>query len=194
MQQGLMLFQGLMNAAGQCISPEKSLWYLVSFEWKNGNYSYSSIEQAPAEVQVKDKHGVMQTLQRLEPHEARCSLGVYSAPDGNSKDQVVILWATAENWSEKIRVRQLPQTEAWLALTTRIMKTIEYPLPACTLTEKQCNFIMAPIVQTALNALGICRNLARDIVYGPKKFQGLGLKHPYTTMGIAHIRFIMEHC
>jgi hypothetical protein len=104
MQQGLMLFEGLMNAAGQCISLEKSLWYLVSFEWKNGNYSYSSIEQAPAEVQVKDKHGVMQTLQQLEPHEARRSLGVYSAPDGNSKDQVTILRATAENWSEKIRV------------------------------------------------------------------------------------------
>ena len=194
MQQGLTLFEGLMNAAGQCISPEKSLWYLVSFEWKNGNYSYSSIEQAPADVQVKDKQGVMQTLQRLEPHESRRSLGVYSAPDGNSKDQVAILRATAENWSEKIRVGRLPQTEAWLALTTRIMKTIEYPLPACTLTERQCDFIMAPIIQTALNALGICRNLARDVVYGPKKFQGLGLKHPYTTMGIAHIRFIMEHC
>jgi hypothetical protein len=194
MQQGLSLFAGLMNAAGQCISPEKSLWYLVNFEWKNGNYLYSSIEQAPADVQVKDKHGVMQTLQRLEPHESRRSLGVYSAPDGNSRDQVAILRATAEEWSEKVRTGHLPQAAAWIALTTRIMKTIEYPLPACTLTLKQCDFIMSPIIQTALNALGICRNMPHDVVYGPKKYQGFGLKHPYTTMGIAHLRFIMEHC
>lgn len=46
----------------------------------------------------------------------------------------------------------------------------------------------------ALNALGICRNMLHDIVYGPKKYQGMGLKHPYTTMGIAHIRFILENC
>lgn len=63
MQQGLILFEGLMNVAGQCISLEKSLWYLINFNWKNGNYIYSSIEKAPADVQVKDKNGIMQTLQ-----------------------------------------------------------------------------------------------------------------------------------
>lgn len=146
MQQGLTLFAGLMNAAGQCISPEKSLWYLVNFEWKNGNCVYSSIKKAPADVQVQDKNGVMQTLQHLEPHESRRSLGVYSAPDGNSQDQVAILHASAEDWSEKICTGCLPQAEAWLTLQTRIMKTIEYPLPACTLTLKQCDFIMSPIV------------------------------------------------
>lgn len=54
---------------------------------------------------------------------------------------------------------------------------------------------MSPIIQVALNALSICKNMAHNImVYGPKKYQGFGLKHPYTTMGIAHIRFIMENC
>lgn len=40
----------------------------------------------------------------------------YSTPDGNSKDQVAILHATAEDWSKKIHTGRLPQAEAWIAL------------------------------------------------------------------------------
>jgi hypothetical protein len=45
---------------------------------------------------------------------------------------------------------------------------------------------MVPILMSGLPACGICRFFPRDIVYVPTKFQGLGLKNIYITMG--HLR------
>lgn len=47
-------------------------------------------EEAPAVLQVKDYNGVLTTLERLGPDEARRELGVRSAPSGNIEEQV---WA-----------------------------------------------------------------------------------------------------
>ncbi len=62
-----------------------------------------------------------------------------------------------------------------MALQTRIMKTIEYSLPALTLTKGQCNYIIALILTGGLNGIGICRNLPRVVVYAPLTTQGVGV-------------------
>jgi len=131
-------------------------------------------------------------LTRLEPAAARWSLGVRSAPDGNNKEQVEYLRGLAEDWREKIRTGHLSKHDAWMALMTRIMRTMEYPLLALTLTKDQCTHIMAPILSGGLNAIGLCKYLPRIVVYAPIKFQGLGLKFPHTMMGIDHVKMIME--
>jgi hypothetical protein len=52
--------------------------------------------------------------------------------------------------------RTLQRHEAWYALTVTVMKMIEYPLLALTLTAQQCSHIMAPILMSGLPAFGIC--------------------------------------
>jgi len=69
---------------------------------------------------------------------------------------------------------------------------MEYLLAALTLTEAECTYIMAPILTGGLNAIGLCKSLPRTVVYAPIKFQGLGLKFLCTTMGIEHVRMMME--
>jgi hypothetical protein len=66
------------------------------------------------------------------------------------------------------------------------MKTLEYPLLALTLTERDCAHIMAPILMGGLPACGICCNFPRNVVFAPTKFMGLDLHNPYITMGILH--------
>jgi hypothetical protein len=75
-------------------------------------------------------------------------LGVRLAPDGNNEDKVKHLRGVAEKWKDHIRTGHLQCHEAWYALLTATvtMKTIEYPLLALTLTERQCTHIMAPIL------------------------------------------------
>jgi hypothetical protein len=72
------------------------------------------------------------------------------------------------------------------------MKMIEYPLLALTLTERQCSNIMVLILlMSSLPACGICRSFPRDIVFVPTKFQGVGLKNIYITMGLLRIDLIL---
>ena len=82
--------------------------------------------------------------------------------------------------------------ETWYALTTTVMQTLEYPLLALTLSARDCLYIMAPILSRGLPACSICCNFPHDIIYAPLKFQGVGLKNPFITMGLLHMATIVE--
>jgi hypothetical protein len=70
------------------------------------------------------------------------------------------------------------------------MKTIEFPLVALTLTERQCIHIMDPILMSGLPAWEICHYFPWDVIYAPTKLQGVGLKNIYITMGLKRIALI----
>ena len=78
--------------------------------------------------------------------------------------------------------------EAWYALTATVMKTIEYPLLALTLTKEQCTHM--PVLMSGLPACGNCRYFPRDVLYAPIKFQGVGLNNIYITMGLLRVDLI----
>lgn len=44
-----------------------------------------------------------------------------------------------------------------------------------TLTEAECNTIMVPVLSEGLSNMGVFRSMARLLVYGPTKNQGLGI-------------------
>ena len=74
-----------------------------------------------------------------------------------------------------------------------IMKTLEYPLVALTLTEAECDFIMAPVLAGGLPRAGICRNIPRSVLYGSLDHQGLGMHNLYTTMGLQQIQVLLDN-
>ena len=56
-----------------------------------------------------------------------------------------------------------------------ILKTLEYPLIALTLTEKAFEHIMAPILDGVLSRASIYRHISRAVPYGNHEYQGLGV-------------------
>ena len=120
-------------------------------------------------------------------------LGVFLAVDGNNDTQVAEMKKTAEEWYEKVRVGHLTRYDAWMALNSTVLKTLEYPLLALTLTEEECNKIMVPILKGALPKVGACRYLPRKLVYGTIKNQGMGIHNLFTTQGIVQIQTLLDH-
>ena len=98
-----------------------------------------------------------------------------------------------EQWTKLITNGHLNPTEAWFALETTIMKSIEYPLPALTLFQTECKKIMAPALQAGLNASHISRTFPRDVLYGDKKEGGFGVPDIYYLQGISHVILLQKH-
>ena len=73
------------------------------------------------------------------------------------------------------------------------MKTLEYPLMATSLSRDQCDSIMKPILDAALPALGINQHLTRKVVYGPQKYQGVGIQELWTLQGIVKLWITLAH-
>ena len=95
------------------------------------------------------KNGVAKLIaQDMTPWDAGSGwiyAGIFLAVDENNETQVKEMREIAERWNKKVRIGHLNRFDAWLALTTMVMKRLEYPLMTTTLSEIDCTKIMAPI-------------------------------------------------
>jgi hypothetical protein len=194
MQEAILRWEGGLKATGGAIVPEKSFVYPIDFKFNTaGKATYKTVEEIGAHFEVPDAQGNTVTLRQLEASDAEKTLGVILAPDGNNKQAVEALRKSAEEWSALVKTGHLQAKDVWLALNTTIMKSIEYPLMALTLTEKQCKMIMSPILNVALPAAQVCRNYPRDVAYGPKELIGLGVNNIYLTQGTQQIGLLHQY-
>ena len=193
MQAAIDDWEGGIRASGGAIIPNKSHWYLVSFDWSGSQWTYNSTADTPYEVSVQDTDGIRIPLPRMDCSEATMTLGVFLAPDGNNDAAVTHLRNKTEEWQEQIRTSHLQKHEAWYALTSMIWKTIEYPLPALTLTYDECVNIMAPAKSGGLSKSGVCQKFPKEPVHGPLRYQGLALNHIHTSQAISHLAMIRQH-
>ena len=183
-----------LHATGGAVNADKSHWTLIAFHWDSeGNFSYKTVRDTPADIWVTDFDGQRKKLRRLEATKGDRMLGVRLSADGLDNEEVEFRKQQAKEWSDRLRTGHLPRHLAWQSLNTTIMPQLEYPLPATTFSRQQCSDIMTPVLQTGLSNSGIVRTISQAIVYGPLKYQGLGIHDLYVTQGIAHIEKLINH-
>ena len=82
--------------------------------------------------------------------------------------------------------------EAWNALNTTIMKTLEYPLVATTLSRKEIKHVLAPALTVGLQTSGFGKSFPRKILYAPTSIQGMGVTNLFHKQFIRHIKDIAD--
>jgi hypothetical protein len=187
MQEVVDRWEGGLRATGGALVPSKSYWYLLDFHWQNGKWHYRSIQDMPGNIHIRDTNGSRVMLTRLEPSDARETLGIMIAMDGNCDAEILHLRAKAEEFADQLRTGFIRKNDAWYALTATIMKTLEYPMPATTISEQDWEHIFKPIRKIGLPKAGFARNLPGTVLFGPAKFQGLSVMHPWYNQELTHL-------
>ena len=195
MQRGLSLWEGLVNATGGALVVEdKSTWWLLDFTWhEDGSWSYTPIPDAPAELWATDIDGRRKALSRREAHSAFETLGVHLAPDGQQQTAFTELKAKAELWASGIKKARLSFEDAWYAWQSTILRSLEYPLAALSLTESQCDRLMAIVKSVALPKSGLVRSFPKHVLHAPLSHLGLDIPNLYTTQIGAHLQIMVQH-
>ncbi len=194
MQQAIHRWEGGLKATGGAIRPDKSWIYPIGFTFDSaGKWRYIQNTKDDYNFMVRDENETLQPLPIKEVHEGKETLGVYLAPDGNNEEMINYLKGKTEKWKELIRSGHLSRKDARQALQTTIMKSVEYGLPALTLSQQECKQISKPILEAGLPNMGICRNFPRDVLYGPLEEGGLNLTDIYTFQGNSRISVLQEH-
>jgi hypothetical protein len=80
---------------------------------------------------------VPKPIERLDLSAAVKVVGVHQSLDGKMTTQVAVLKAKADSWWEKIKRGWLPRNLAHQGRNNMIWASLRYPLPACTITEKE---------------------------------------------------------
>ena len=194
MQEVVNGWEGVAKSTGGALAPDKSWFYLINFDWQDGKWSYSKMEQGEyGHISARDSTNVRRDLKYLDPSMAQEMLGVFLAPDGNNKKQIEEFKKKTVKIGEMIRSGHLDKNEAWTAMNTVAIKSIEYALPALTLTEKDCISVMWPLLKALLPKAGISRTIKRSVLYGTSERQGMGVKNIYHTQGNSHVISIIEN-
>jgi hypothetical protein len=181
-------WEGGLKATGGALVPAKSYWYLIDFIWTGKEWKYATKEDIPGDISIRTVDGNDRVnLTRYDVDHAEETLGVYLAMDGNNHDECEALRKKAEDYADCIRTGFLSRDDAVVALHSTIMKSLEYPLAATTMTKKQWDYVMAPILMAALPRMGYVRTFPRDIVYAPKDLLGLGIMHPWFNQELTHL-------
>jgi hypothetical protein len=194
MQEVVDTWEGGLRASGGALVPTKSYWFLISFIFERNRWRYARLEECPGVISIRDIDGLSRVeLERLDIHEAKETLGVWIAMDGNQHAQTQALIALANLWADRVRTGKFSPAEAWYSLQYCIMKSLEYPLMATSMSKKQCDDIMKPIRSAALSALGSNRHLSLVVVHGPQRYQGMGIPDLWTVQGILKLWITIQH-
>ena len=192
MQNTINEWEAVSKTTGGALVPSKCWNWIIGFDWNKDRWKYSKCKDSHS-ISVKDEKGKLHEMQMLDASMAKEMLGVSLSPDGNSREQVTVIKNKMKAYAEHIRTGHLNRHEAWINLSMIAMKTLEYTLPAMTLSQQQYNSIMAPVLRSFLPQMGLNRNFPRDLLYSPKEIQGLDVKSPYIVQGIHHVSDIAEH-
>jgi len=193
MQQSLQLWHGLLQAMGGDLVPEKCFWYLIDFKWANNCWQYIKWMANERVLSIPWSDGTKVQIPLLETGEARRTLGVRLAPDGNNDAEYTHLQEEAIQWKNHIAMANLPRAVADCSICQVLLPKLQYPLVATTFSEAQCQGIIQPVLQQGLPALGVNRNFPRAVAHGPVAYRGLNLPNLHTKQLITHILTILKY-
>ena len=193
LQAMLTLWEGGLRATGGALSAGKSYWYAFDFSWDGNKWKYTTATDLPGDLFITSLSGETEPLCRLEPSEARETLGVWIAPDGNQQAQFTSLVDKSNSWAGRIQSGRLTLTESWISLNSGILKSLEYSLMATSLSKQQCKAVMAPILQAILPTIHIAKTLPRVVCHGPTESLGLDIPDLWYVQGIQKIWAYMRH-
>ncbi len=120
LQMAVNHWEGGLKATCGAIVPEKTFWYLIDFQWSSGSWYYKSIADCPASIYINDINGCRKELRRCQVDDAQETLGVYLAPDGNTRRQHRKMTDLAIEWADCMRTGKIPKDDAWLAFNSTI--------------------------------------------------------------------------
>jgi hypothetical protein len=182
MRKQLKTWIDAIGVTGGVLAPHKCWWYLVMFKYQLGQWR-ACLPRGDFRLWITSNRNEKVEVTRLEPADGNNMLGVYLAPDGNNKQQVQYLRDKAQHWADSITSHYTNREEVWTALHRTIPFAMSYSLPASTLSEEECKFIMAPIHKIGLPKTGITATIPAAIRSGPIRRGGLGLLNAYNHMG-----------
>jgi hypothetical protein len=172
MQKQLKTWVDAIGVTGGMLAPHKCWWYLVDFEYKLGQWK-ACLPRQEFRLWIKGLGNERVEVTKLDPSTGMNMLGVYLAPNGNTAQHTQYLRNKAQHWADSIISSHANKEEVWTALHRTIPFAMAYSLPATTITEEECKFIMAPIHKVGLPRAGITATIPAAVRSGPIKNGGL---------------------
>ena len=189
-QAGLELWECLLRTTGGAIEPTKTDWVKVLYEWKDGKPQLQKANHDD-EIWAKNPEGINEKIKQIEPDEARRTLGVWQAANGQENTQKEVLINKIKDWGEA--TDGISKKETKTAMISTLGRSIRYPLAATAMTTQQSEEVDKSFRKHVLGKLGVVRTAPGTAIYTPIELGGIGLQKTEINQTIDHIKMIIQH-
>ena len=187
-QKMFVTWENLLDATGGALRPEKCFWYLIDFKFSKDRWKYKADRENPGTLHTRNGTEIA----RYHPSMAKETLGVYTAMDGNWRKQKEMLTLKAKQFALQIGKKTIQNEDAWYVFQFAFLPTLDYSMPVTSLTRKDWDEILKPVLSLTLQKAGIASTFPRDLVFTPTGLHGLGIIHPYYKQNLIQIQTIFN--
>ena len=194
MQSVAQIWECLLYSSGGALELPKCFWYLMYWEWVNGRPHLVPNIAMPGVIALMQGHIPNYTvIDWLEVWEARHTLGVRVAPDGNFHKEAEFLQNKANNYATHLIASNLTEMDMFIFHWRTYILSMTNSLPALTLDPLQLNKIQSRSIPAILNKLGVNKHFPHSVAFGSKYLCRLALLDLNVEQGIQQIHDFMNH-
>ena len=91
-----------------------------------------------------------------------------------------------------MRAAKCTKNVAMYTFKSSLLPALEYALPVTNLSKAQWDKVLAPALVPILHKAGVSKNISCASLFGPVKYQGSGILHPYFHQQIKHVSTLIQ--
>jgi hypothetical protein len=165
MQKMLQFFLEILQVAGGDLNISKCACFTVFHRWSGGHASLLKIKDSHPIMTITHLHtGEIKTIDKKDPNQGHRDLGWMLTTEKKSITQFKVLKHKAKLFAGAILQSRMQHYDATTAYK------LYYLVSAATrLSLNQLKTIQSPVVCATLNKMSINHNVARAIIFSPKR-------------------------
>ena len=191
LQAAIDSWNGFLRVSGGALKPEKCYWYFTRFRWDDGIWSLAM--DTPPPITISTDNNIRAEIIYKKPTESTKAVGVWQDIVGSSTEQVKAIIKKIRSTYQALDKYPVPRHLVWLGLRQSLWKSIEYVLPATTMSKEDAGLIAKELYRPLLPKLGCNRNFPLALRYNPSWLMGLGLYDPFIEQGLSKLLQFMVH-
>jgi hypothetical protein len=112
---------------------------------------------------------------------------------GCSKEHKISLKKKSDDIGIKVKNGELNRKQSGMVMNGSFIPSIKYSLPAMSFTRKEIDDIQKFTIDKFHLIIGYDHSTHRSLVFGPKEYGGLGIRHSFTKMMEMKINAVLSH-
>ena len=196
LQDEAQTWERLLYSTGGQLELSKCLYYLMIFDSKPDGTPILRAAQDMGTDLIRMTTGTSETSTEIEHRDcskAHRTLGLHPAPTGNQLTQANELKIKSDRFAAGLAKAPLSQYEARTAYWMMWLPSMAYALPCSYMTKAQLKTVQTKMTSTSLSKRGYSSKTPHAVVFGPRRFLGIGDRHLYHEQGIGGTLQLLKH-
>jgi hypothetical protein len=189
-------WERLLWTTGGKLELTKCLYYILIYKFEpDGTPRMESVTNMGDDLVAltSGQEPIPSRIDHRECSKAHRTLGMWPTPDGSTDTQFAESIAKSKRFAKGVAKAPMTRYEANTAYWTMWLPSITFGLGSTFLTADQLDRIQRPMMNAILPKMGYSSKTSRDVVFGPKKYLGIGCRDLAPERGIQQTLILLKH-